>query len=179
MARQVKVAYGNALFEVAMENNSLDATLEEVAFVKQSFLENEDLMKLLLHPNIEKDSKISVVESIYKGKISDELTGLLTMLINKGHQKDIVSVLDYVISAIKEEKGIGIAHISSAVELSKEQKDKIEQKLLETTEYKEIEGNYEVDKSLIGGLVIRTSDTVVDSCLKTQINNLSRSLLQD
>ncbi len=179
MARQVKVAYGNALFEVAMENNSLDATLEEVAFVKQSFLENEDLMKLLLHPNIEKDSKISVVESIYKGKISDELTGLLTMLINKGHQKDIVSVLDYVISAIKEEKGIGIAHISSAVELSKEQKDKIEQKLLETTEYKEIEGNYEVDKSLIGGLVIRISDTVVDSSLKTQINNLSRSLLQD
>ena len=179
MARQVKVAYGNALFEVAMENNSLDATLEEVAFVKQSFLENEDLMKLLLHPNIEKDSKISVVESIYKGKISDELTGLLTMLINKGHQKDIVSVLDYVISAIKEEKGIGIAHISSAVELSKEQKDKIEQKLLETTEYKEIEGNYEVDKSLIGGLVIRISDTVVDSSLKTQINNLSRSLLRD
>ena len=179
MARQVKVAYGNALFEVAMENNSLDATLEEVAFVKQSFLENEDLMKLLLHPNIEKDSKISVVESIYKGKISDELTGLLTMLINKGHQKDIVSVLDYVISAIKEEKGIGIAHISSAVELSKEQKDKIEQKLLETTEYKEIEGNYDVDKSLIGGLVIRISDTVVDSSLKTQINNLSRSLLQD
>ncbi len=179
MARQVNTTYGNALFEVAMENNTLDTTLEEVTFVKQSFLENEDLMKLLLHPNIEKESKISVVESIYKGKISDELTGLLTMLINKGHQKDIISVFDYVINAIKEEKGIGIAYISSAVELSKEQKDKIEQKLLETTEYKKIEGNYEVDKSLIGGLVIRVSDTVVDSSLKTQINNLSRSLLQD
>ena len=102
MARQVNTTYGNALFEVAMENNTLDTTLEEVTFVKQSFLENEDLMKLLLHPNIEKESKISVVESIYKGKISDELTGLLTMLINKGHQKDIISVFDYVINAIKD-----------------------------------------------------------------------------
>ncbi len=177
MARQVNTTYGNALFEVAMENNTLDTTLEEVIFVRQSFLENEDLMKLLLHPNIEKESKISVVESIYKGNISDELTGLLTMLISKGHQKEIITVLDYVISTIKEEKGIGIAHISSAVELSKEQREKIEKKLLETTEYKEIEGNYKVDKSLIGGLVIRISDTVVDSSLKTQINNLSKSLL--
>lgn len=177
MARQVNTTYGNALFEVAMENNTLDTTLEEVIFVRQSFLENEDLIKLLLHPNIEKESKISVVESIYKGNISDELTGLLTMLISKGHQKEIISVLDYVISTIKEEKGIGIAHISSAVELSKEQREKIEKKLLETTEYKEIEGNYKVDKSLIGGLVIRISDTVVDSSLKTQINNLSKSLL--
>jgi F-type H+-transporting ATPase subunit delta len=177
MARQVKNAYGSALFEVAMETNTLDSTLEEVTFVKQTFLENEDLMKLLLHPNIEKESKISVVESIYKGKISNEITGLLTMLIAKGHQKDIISVLDYVISAIKEEKGIGIACISSAVELSNEQKEKIEKKLLETTDYKEIEGNYEVDKSLIGGLVIRISDTVVDSSLKTQIENLSKTLL--
>lgn len=177
MAKQVNTTYGSALFEVAMETNTLDSTLEEVTFVKQTFLENEDLMKLLIHPNIEKESKISVVESIYKGKISNELTGLITMLISKGHQKDIISVLDYVIGAIKEEKGIGIAHISSAVELSKEQKDKIEKKLLDTTDYKEIEGNYDVDSSLIGGLVIRISDTVVDSSLKTQIANLSKSLL--
>ena len=84
MARQVNTTYGSALFEVAMETNTLDSTLEEVTFVKQTFLENEDLMKLLLHPNIEKENKISVVENIYKGKISDEITGLLTMLINKG-----------------------------------------------------------------------------------------------
>ena len=177
MARQVNTTYGSALFEVAMETNTLDSTLEEVTFVKQTFLENDELMKLLLHPNIEKEAKISVVESIYKGKIADEITGLLTMLINKGHQNEIISVLDYVINAIKEEKGIGIAHISSAVELSKEQKEKIEKKLLDTTDYKEIEGNYDVDKTLIGGLVIRISDTVVDSSLKTQIANLSKSLL--
>ena len=57
------------------------------------------------------------------------------------------------------------------------QKDKIERKLLDTTKYREIEGVYQVDKNLIGGLVIRISDTVVDSSLKTQIANLSKSLL--
>lgn len=177
MAKQVSKTYGSALFEVAMESNTLDATLEEVLFVKQTFLENEDLSRLLVHPNIEKEEKIKVIENIYKGKISDELTGLMVMLITKGHQKDFISVFDYVISAIKEEKGIGIAYVSSAIELSKEQKDRIEQKLLDTTKYRSIEGVYQVEKDLIGGLVIRIADTVVDSSLKTQIANLSKSLL--
>ena len=177
MAKQVSKTYGSALFEVAMENNALDTTLEEVLFVKQTFLENEDLNKLLLHPNIEKEEKIKVIENIYKGKVSDELTGLMTMLITKGHQKDFLSVFDYVIDSIKEEKGIGVAYISSAIELSKDQKDRIEQKLLATTKYRAIEGNYKVEKDLIGGLVIRIADTVVDSSLKTQIANLSTSLL--
>ena len=177
MAKQVSKTYGSALFEVAMENNTLDSTLEEVLFVKQTFLENEDLTKLLLHPNIEKEEKIKVIENIYKGKISDEITGLMIMLITKGHQKDFLSVFDYVIAAIKEEKGIGIAYISSAVELNENQKIRIEQKLLETTKYQTIEGVYQVDKDLIGGLVIRIADTVVDSSLKTQIANLSKSLL--
>jgi len=177
MAKQVSKTYGSALFEVALEHKTLDTTLEEVLFVKQTFLENEDLNKLLLHPNIEKEEKIKVIENIYKGKVSDELTGLMVMMVMKGHQKDFLSVFDYVINAIKEEKGIGIAYISSAVALSKEQKARIEQKLLDTTKYHQIEGVYHVDSSLIGGLVIRIQDTVVDSSLKTQIANLSKSLV--
>ncbi|MBR1866156.1 MAG: ATP synthase F1 subunit delta [Lachnospiraceae bacterium] len=177
MAKQVSITYGSALFEVAVENNALDTILEEVLFVKQTFLENEALGKLLLHPNVEKEEKIRVIEQIYKGKISDEITGLMTMLVTKGHLKEFVPVFDYVIQAIKEEKGIGVAYISSAVQLKQEQKNRIEQKLLETTKYQEIEGIYQVDETLIGGLVIRIQDTVVDSSLKTQIAKLSNSLL--
>jgi F-type H+-transporting ATPase subunit delta len=176
MAKQVSKTYGSALFEVALENNTWDTTLEEVLFVKQTFLENEDLSRLLQHPNIEKEEKIKVLESIYKGKVSDEITGLMVMMVTKGHQKDFLSVFDYVIDAIKEEKGIGVAYVTSAVSLSKQQQEKIEQKLLETTKYQEIEGVYRVDSSLIGGLVIRIQDTVVDSSLRTQIAKLSKSL---
>lgn len=176
MAKQVSKTYGSALFEVAKEMQALDTILEEVLFVKQTFIENEELYRLLLHPNIEKSEKIQVLEKIYKGRISDEITGLMTMLVDKGHVKDFVPVFDYVIQAIKEEKGIGVAYITSAVALNDSQQKKIEQKLLETTDYKAIEGVYQVDKSIIGGLVIRICDTVVDSSLKTQLDKLSKQL---
>lgn len=177
MAKQVSTTYGSALFEVALENNTLDATLEEVLLVKQTFLENEELTKFLFHPNIEKQEKVNVIKNVYQGKVSDELMGLMTMMVEKDRQRDMISVFDYVIGAIKKEKGIGVAYISSAIALSEEQKKKIEQKLLDTSEYQQIEGNYQVDESLIGGLVIKLQDTVVDSSLKTQIANLSKSLL--
>lgn len=176
MAKQVSKTYGSALFEVAKEKQALDTILEEVLFVKQTFMENEDLNKLLLHPNIEKSEKIRVIENIYKGRISDEITGLMTMLVDKGHGKDFIAVFDYVIHAIKEEKGIGVAYITSAVVLKDSQRKKIEQKLLETTNYRTIEGIYQVDEAIIGGLVIRISDTVVDSSLRTQLDKLSKQL---
>ena len=177
MAKQVSKTYGSALFEVAKEMQALDTILEEVLFVKQSFIENEDLGKLLIHPNVDKDEKVKVIENIYKGKISDEITGLMIMLIEKDHTKDFIPVFDYVISAIKEEKRIGVAYITSAVPLNDGQKTKIEQKLLETTAYETIEGCYQVDKGLLGGWVVRIADTVVDSSLKTQIDKLSKQLL--
>lgn len=176
MAKQVSKTYGSALFEVAKEMQALDTILEEVLFVKQTFIENEELNKLLLHPNIEKNEKVKVIENIYKDKISNEITGLMTMLVDKGHVKDFIPVFDYVIDAIKEEKGIGVAYITSAIALNEGQQKKIEQKLLETTDYKSIEGIYQVDQNLMGGLVIRISDTVVDSSLRTQLDKLAKQL---
>lgn len=69
-----------------------------------------------------------------------------------------------------------MARVASAVELKSEQKAMIEQRLLDTTQYVEFEMEYSVDPSLIGGLVIRIGDRVVDSSIKTQINELHRSL---
>ena len=66
--------------------------------------------------------------------------------------------------------------MASAVELSDAQKKAIEQKLIETTIYETMEIDYSVDKSLIGGLVIRIEDRVVDSSIKTKLENMSRSL---
>ena len=62
------------------------------------------------------------------------------------------------------------------VELSAEQKQKVEQKLLQQTSYESFEVTYEVDASLIGGMVIRIGDRVVDSSIKTKLEDIARSL---
>ena len=49
---------------------------------------------------------------------------------------------------------------------------------METTSYQSFEMHYETDPSLIGGMVIRIGDRVVDSSIKTRLENLSRQLYQ-
>ena len=176
MAKLVSNVYGDALFEVALEENRLDAFLEEVKAVKSALEENEELFKLMSHPKIVKEEKIKVVTDIFTGKVSEELVGLLRMIVDKAHFAEVLSVLDYFIERVKEYKNIGTAYVTSAMELSKKQKAAVEKRLLETTKYVKFEMHYNVDADLIGGMVIRIGDRVVDGSIKNKLFDLTREL---
>ena len=66
--------------------------------------------------------------------------------------------------------------MASALPLTGDQKANIIRRLLDTTKYEQFEMNYSVDKSLIGGVVIRIGDRVVDSSIKTKLYELSKDL---
>ena len=125
------------------------------------------------HPQVVKEEKMQLIENIFKGKVSDEIVGLLELLVEKDHFGKTKDVLVYFRNEVKEYKKIGTVHVTSAMELSKEQ---VEKKLLETTNYVSFEMHYEVDTALIGGMVIRMGDRVVDSSIRTKLYNLSKEL---
>lgn len=178
MAKLVSATYGDALFELALENDNIDNIYNEVKNVRQVFLENDELVKLLNHPKIDKNDKIQVVENVFKERISDDLTGFLVLTVKKDRHNDIVPILEYFVARVKEYKKIGVAYVTTAVTLTESQKKDVEKKLLETTLYKEFEMNYTVDTGLIGGMVIRIGDRVVDSSIKSKMDALSRDLLK-
>ena len=66
--------------------------------------------------------------------------------------------------------------MTSATELTKKQKASLEKRLLETTSYQSFCINYSVDTGLIGGMVIRIGDRVVDSSIRTKLGNMARDL---
>lgn len=176
MAKLVANTYGDALFELARENGQLDAMLEEVKAVSQALEENEDMARLMNHPKIVKEEKIRIIEDIFAGRISKELVGLMRMLVEKDHYGQMEEVFAYFIAQVKEYKNIGTAYVTSAVELTEEQKKATRKRLLETTKYVEFEMHYDVDASLIGGMVIRIGDRIVDSSIRTKLYDLTREL---
>lgn len=176
MAKLVSNTYGDALFELALEENKIDSLQDEVEAVLTALKENEDLNKLMNHPKITKEEKVALVEDIFKGRVSMELTGLMRMVTEKGHYPEMNSVLEYFLDRVKEHKNIGTAYVTTAVELSEAQKAAVEKRLLETTKYVEFEIHYQVDAAVIGGMVIRIGDRVVDSTIKTKLHDLTREL---
>ncbi len=176
MAKLVSSTYGDALFALALEEDKLDTFCEEVEAAREVFLQNEELLKLLNHPKVVKDEKITVVENIFRGKVSEEMLGFFHIVVTKDRYNDIPAIFDYFLRKVKEYKGIGAARVTSAMELSPEQKAAIKDRLLTITDYRSFEMDYQVDPSILGGLVIRIDDRVVDSSLKTQIEKLARQL---
>ena len=178
MAKLISKTYGEALFELAIEEQKLEVLFEEAKVVRDILRENTDFGKLLNHPKIPREDKIKVAEEVFKGRVSGELTGFLVLIIEKDRSKELDAILTYFIDRVKEEKHIGVAFVTTAIELDKAIQLRVKQRLLETTKYKEMEMNYMVDTSIIGGMVIRIGDRVIDSSITTKLNELKKQLLK-
>ena len=177
MAKLVAGTYGEALFSLACEENKVDSLYDEVLALEDILEQNPDLTALMNHPKVTKEEKQKVIKEVFEGRASGELTGFLNLLLQKDRYSELPAILNFFESRVKEHKGIGVAYVTSAVELSAARKKEIEAKLLSTTSYRSMEMNFTVDESLIGGLVIRIGDRVVDSSIKTKLEGLKRELI--
>ncbi|MEG1458306.1 MAG: ATP synthase F1 subunit delta [Acetivibrio sp.] len=176
MAKLVSKTYGEALFKLAIEKNQLEILSEEAKEVLEIFRSNEELTKLLNHPKISREEKVKVIENIFKGNVSDSIVGFLVIIVEKGRYNELEKIFEYFLSEIMEYKGIGAAYVTSATVLNEEQKKQVENRLLEVTKYVEFVMHYEVDESLIGGMVIRIGDRVVDGSIRTKLTTMANEL---
>ena len=176
MAKQISGIYGDAFFSLALEEDAVDRLAEEIALSREVFLENEDLMSLLNHPEITREGKLALVENAFRGKVSEETVGFFHVIIKKERHNDFLPIFEHFLQRVKRYKRIGSARVTSALELTDRQKAAVEDRLLKTTDYRSFEIEYIVKPEIIGGLIIRVDDRVVDSSLKTQIDTLTRQL---
>lgn len=177
MAKLISKTYGDALLEVAAEQNSTDDMLAQVVMLKQVLGDNPDFEKLINNPRVDMDKKAEIVKEVFDGRLSDELTGFLLTVVSKGRFPEIHAILDYFTEEAERIKGIGTAYVTTPMELSPSQKQSIEKRLLETTPYSSMKLDYTVDESLIGGMRIRIGDRVVDSSISTKLSQLKHDLL--
>ena len=176
MAKLVSKVYGDALFETAMEKALVDTFYEETSALLPILQANPELFSVLGNPQIVKEEKVALLHQVFSGKIAEELMGFLSIIVEKDRQNEMISILKYFIQRVKEFKKIGAAYVTSAVELGAGQKTALEKRLLETTGYVQFEMHYDVDASLLGGIVIRIGDRVVDSSIKTRLYELKKEL---
>lgn len=176
MAKLIDKTYGYALFELALERGKVDEYFEESKILLEVLLENSDYIKLLNHPKISKEEKEKVTETIFAGKLSDDLTGIIMLMIKKDRQSKLLETISYFVEYVKEYKKIGKATVTTAIELTDSKKDEIVKKLIATTDYVAFETSFIVDKDIIGGMIIRIGDRVVDSSIRTKIYNISKEL---
>ncbi len=175
MAKLVSKVYGDALFSIAVEENKLDTLWEEVKAVRQAIVDNPDFVSVLCHPEMPQEKRLAVLEDVFGGQ-SDDMKGFLNVLVRKGRFGEILSILDYFDGQAKEYNKIGVVKVTTPLPLSAIQKSEIENKLLRVTGYEKLEMDYQLDQSLLGGIVIRIGDRILDNSIRSKMDAMSREL---
>ena len=176
MAKLVSKTYGDALFELSLEEKKEDILFEEAKTFLEVIKKDDELVKFMKHPKIVKEEKIKTGKNIFDNHFSKEFAGFLLVLIQKDRFSEVEKTLEYFVGRMKEHKKIGVAYVSTAAPLNDAQKEKVCARLLETTDFETFEMNYTVDETLLGGMVIRVGDRVVDTSIKNKLRSLSKQL---
>ena len=176
MAKLVSKVYGDAYVSVVSEKNNLIDALEEIKSVKNILLENVEIIELLDSPKMDDEEKIDFIKGIFENHISVDSMGFLLTIIEKKRQAELLPILDYVIDCVKELLLIGKATVTTALPLDDSKKERIVEELIKSSKYESLEAEYIVDESILGGIVIRIGDRVVDSSVKTRIEKMRKML---
>ena len=176
MAKLVSKVYGDALFSLAVEEDQLDTIWDEVRLIRQTVAENPDFLSVLCHPEMTQEKRNAVLEEIFKAELSQDMMGFLNVLVRKNRIGELLPVLDYFDEQAKEYSKIGVVSVATPMALSDRQREQLENRLLEVSGYESLEMQDQLDESLLGGMVIRIGDRVLDNSIRSKLEAMSRQL---
>ena len=165
--------HAQAVFEIALENNELDrwqADLETMANV----LGNPEIAALLEYPKLDASKKRDILQNILPG-ITPTAMNLAYFLVAKNRLRILPDLLAEFGRLLNAHYGREEAEVVTAVPISDEEKERIT-KDLAAIAGKEVVLSLKVDPDIMGGLVARIGDKLIDGSVRTRLKDLRRSL---
>ncbi len=170
----VAATYAEALFEAAQAQSAVDQVRTELEEFSAAMAPGTDLRKALLNPEFETAAKAAAVTDLMDDAHPVSL-GLVRVLIDRGRIAEIGEVVVAYGHRVDTAEGRVVVTAVTAVPLTAELSEQIREKVRAQTG-RDAELEETVDASILGGLVLRVGDVVVDASLRTRLNEMRRSL---
>ncbi len=167
--------YAQAVFDLALSSNQLDQWESDLEVIRQVF-QTREVANVLENPKSNRDKKVNLINQILQGRVSQPALNLALLLVNRSRQGYIGQIVDIYKHELYQMRGIGVAEVTTAVPISEAEENLIRQKLTQLTGYKQIVINKRVDPSIIGGMVARIGDTLIDGSVTSRLQTLRKNL---
>jgi F-type H+-transporting ATPase subunit delta len=168
--------YAKALLLIGKEDGQAETYREELEGFARLIERDKDLEQAICNPLYDGTERKKVLMAILdKLNLSKVMTSFLTLLFDKGRIGFLSNVNEFYQKLADELQGIARASLVSATELSSETIENI-RATLSTMTGKDIRLEAEQDPGLIGGIVTRIGDLILDGSIKTQLLNMRESL---
>ena len=171
---EIARVYAQALFEAARDNDRLDEVHEQLDAFADAMDESNDMRVFFFSPYFSSAEKRKAISEAISGA-SDELVNFLELLAEKHRMPAIFQIRRRFDELWSEAKKRLEVTLTSAVELDSDVVDKVGAEIERQTE-REIDMTSDVDPEILGGLVLKVGNRVLDASLRSKLERLRKEV---
>lgn len=177
MAELIAKRYADALFEVSQELNKIEAIEEELLFIASCLTQYPEVNLLLKSPLVQLQEKKEIFTTIFNQRISLEVMNFMFILLDKRRQ-------NYILAIIEEFKRMADAarNMVEAIAYTAESMTQVDilelQAKLSSTSGKNVKLKNVINKDIVGGVLIKLGDKVIDGTIKSRLDQMRNQLTQ-
>jgi len=171
---EIASVYARSLFEVAMEQDKLDKVRDELGEFADALNESRELQVFLFSPYFSTAEKTDGLDRAISGA-DETVVNFLKLLIQKHRTPLIFRVRAELEQLWEQENRLLPVTVTSAIELDKKTVKQIGDRISEQTDRK-VELSSRVDPDILGGIVLRVGNSVLDASIRNRLENLRKQV---
>ena len=168
-------AYALAMLGVARAEGHLGGVEDDVFRFARTFESNDDLRMALTDPALPIERRIAVIDELMGNKALPTSTALVSLVVGGGQASDLPAIIDRFVELAATEREHEVAEVRSAIALDEDQIMRLAAALGKATG-KDVEVKVTIDPSVLGGIVARVGDTVIDGSVRHRLDQLREQL---
>lgn len=163
--------YALAVFALALEGNAMAEIHDDLIMIRDLLKENSGYMEYLVNPAIPKSERSKNLASIFENNVCEDVFAFMNILCEHGDMYVMDDAIAEFCEMYEDYMRFSKAVVTSAVELTEEEKVKLITKLQAVTG-KRIEAEFKTDKSLIGGVTVDVDGKFYDGSVRKNLSNI-------
>ena len=170
--------YALALFHAAESAGEglTEQIQKELSFISDLWDKNAELRAFLEAPQISGEEKDKLLQTTFKGKISELLLQFLLFLLSKGRLENILGINNQYDELLKEKEGLVDARVITASSLDERSSASLKEKMEKNTG-KKVNLIFKLDPDIIGGIKVIVGNQIIDHSIRTELDKLRENLL--
>jgi len=175
LAGTVARRYALAFFSIAQERQAIDQLEGELGLIIETTKTNPELSRVMSHQFITSREKTRFVEQVFSGKVSPITMNLLKVILEKRRESYLADILKEFSVYASEARNIIDVEAKAATAMPETLITELKNKLEKTTS-KQVRLKVSVDPALIGGLVVKIGDKVIDGSISRRLDTLKEQM---
>ncbi|MYD52369.1 MAG: ATP synthase F1 subunit delta [Dehalococcoidia bacterium] len=168
--------YAQAVFQIALEHDSLDMWVEDLQTLAD-LLEDSEVAAFLDAPQVPEAKKLETIQQLVGESVSTLAANLVALLATKNMTLLMPGILEQFTVMVDRHRGIEWADVTTAVPLDDAQQNEVS-RLLSGIVGSEVSLRTYVEPELIGGIVARLNDRVIDGSVRSKLRNMHRQVVE-